>query len=83
MGEVAVMHSEPLQFECNEMKLMTEKDVYDIPSNEEQMLGEKPSHSSDHKKVNDLRERGYMEYGYSSCSYANCYSSFGIPFSSV
>lgn len=31
MGEVAVMHSEPLQFECNDMKLIKEKDVYNLP----------------------------------------------------
>lgn len=63
MGEVAVMHSEPLQFECNDRNLITEKDVHNLPSNEEHMHGEKSSQSPDHKKINDLRERGYMEYG--------------------
>ncbi|KAH1244870.1 putative E3 ubiquitin-protein ligase RZFP34 [Glycine max] len=40
MGEVAVMHSEPLQFDCNDMKHITEKDVYNLLSNEEHILGE-------------------------------------------
>lgn len=63
MGEVAVMHSEPLQFECNDMKHMTEKDVYTPQSNAERMPGEESSQSLDHKETNDLREKGYMEYG--------------------
>jgi len=79
MGEVAVMHSEPLQFECNDRKLITEKDVHNLPSNEEHMHGEKSSQSPDHKKINDLRERRYMEYGYSSHSHTSCFSKFCIP----
>lgn len=63
MGEVAVMHSEPLQFECNDMKHVTEKDVYILPSNAEHTLGEESSQSIDHKKIDDLCERGYMEHG--------------------
>ncbi|KAJ1420170.1 Zinc finger, RING-type [Sesbania bispinosa] len=63
MGEVAVMHSEPLQFECNDMKHVTEKDVYNLPSNEEHIVGEKSSQPTDHIKIEDLQERGYMEYG--------------------
>lgn len=63
MGEVAVMHSEPLQFDCNDMKHITEKDVYNLLSNEEHILGEESSQSSNDKKINDLRERGYMKYG--------------------
>jgi RING finger/CHY zinc finger protein 1 len=82
MGEVAVLHSEPLQFECNDMKFMTEKDVYNLPSNEH-VHEEKSSQSSDHKKIDDLRERGYMEYGYSSYSYPNCYLIFLPPFAIV
>ncbi|KAH1244871.1 putative E3 ubiquitin-protein ligase RZFP34 [Glycine max] len=61
MGEVAVMHSEPLQFDCNDMKHITEKDVYNLLSNEEHILGEESSQSSNDKKINDLRERGYMK----------------------
>ena len=63
MGEVAVLHSEPLQFECNDMRHMTEEDVYNLPSNAEHMLGEESSQSAEHEKINDLRERGYMEHG--------------------
>ncbi|KAH1244872.1 putative E3 ubiquitin-protein ligase RZFP34 [Glycine max] len=62
MGEVAVMHSEPLQFDCNDMKHITEKDVYNLLSNEEHILGEESSQSSNDKKINDLRERGYMNF---------------------
>lgn len=51
MGEVAVMHSEPLQFECNDMNHITEKDVCNQQSNEED------------REINDLRDRGYMEHG--------------------
>ncbi|XP_020202157.1 probable E3 ubiquitin-protein ligase RZFP34 [Cajanus cajan] len=63
MGEVAVMHSEPLQFECNDIKHMTEKEVYPSESNAEHLPGEELSQSMDHKDINDLREKGYMEHG--------------------
>ncbi|KAG4931177.1 hypothetical protein JHK86_048138 [Glycine max] len=64
MGEVAVMHSEPLQFECNDINVnMTEKEVYPPESNVEHLPGEESSQSTDHKNINDLQERGYMEYG--------------------
>ncbi|KEH39803.1 hypothetical protein MTR_1g010170 [Medicago truncatula] len=40
MGEVAVLHSEPLQFECNDKKHMTEEGVYPPKSNPESLPGE-------------------------------------------
>ena len=57
------MHSEPLQFECNDMKQMTEEDMYTTESNAELDHGEESSQSTDHEEVNDLLEKGYMEYG--------------------
>ncbi|KOM41920.1 hypothetical protein LR48_Vigan04g211800 [Vigna angularis] len=65
MGVVAVLHtSESLQLDCKDKKHVTEKDVYNhLPSNEEHILGEESSQSTDHQKINTLRERGYMEYG--------------------
>ncbi|XP_057720465.1 probable E3 ubiquitin-protein ligase RZFP34 isoform X1 [Arachis stenosperma] len=63
MGEVAVMRSEPLQFECNDMKHLTEGDAYATESNAEIDHREESSQSTDHEKTNDLREKGYMEYG--------------------
>jgi len=41
IGEVAVMHSEPLQLECNDVKHMTEKEVYPPKLNAEDLPGEK------------------------------------------
>jgi len=62
MGVVAVLHSESLQLDCKDTK--HEKDVYNhLPSNEEHILGEESSQSTYHQKINNLRERGYMEYG--------------------
>ncbi|QCE16179.1 hypothetical protein DEO72_LG11g3192 [Vigna unguiculata] len=64
MGVVAVLHTESLQLDCKDTKHVTEKDVYNhLPSNEERILGEESSQSTDHQKINNLRERGYMEYG--------------------
>jgi len=63
MGVVAVLHTESLQLDCKDTKHVTEKDVYNhLPSNEERILGEESSQSTDHQKINNLRERGYMEY---------------------
>ncbi|XP_024630996.1 probable E3 ubiquitin-protein ligase RZFP34 isoform X1 [Medicago truncatula] len=56
MGEVAVLHSEPLQFECNDKKHMTEEGVYPPKSNPESLPGEESS-------TYDLQEKGYMEHG--------------------
>lgn len=59
MGGVAVLHSESLQLDCKDTKHVTEKDVCNhLPSNEEHILGEESS-----QKINNLRERGDMEYG--------------------
>ncbi|CAJ1972148.1 unnamed protein product [Sphenostylis stenocarpa] len=63
MGEVAIMHSEPLQFECNDIKHMTENEVYAPESNAEDLHTEESSQSTDHKNINNLPEKGYMEYG--------------------
>ncbi|WVZ20722.1 hypothetical protein V8G54_008044 [Vigna mungo] len=64
MGVVAVLHAESLQLDCKDTKHVTEKDVYNhLPSNEEHLLGEESSQSTDHQKINTMRERGYMEYG--------------------
>lgn len=60
MGEVEVMHSEILQFECKDMKYMSDKDVYNPQSC---VPGEESSQSTDHKMINDLQEKGYMQYG--------------------
>ena len=49
------------------MRHTTEKDVYNLPSNAEHMLGEESSQSTEHEKINDLRDRGYLEHGQSSC----------------
>ncbi|MCI00182.1 RING finger and CHY zinc finger domain-containing protein 1-like, partial [Trifolium medium] len=40
MGEVAVLHSEPLHFECNDTKHMIEEDAYPPKSNPESFPGE-------------------------------------------
>lgn len=56
MGDVAVLHSEPLQFECNDKKHMTEEGVYPPKSNPESFPGEESS-------TYDLQEKGYMEHG--------------------
>ena len=63
MGEVAVIPSEPLHFECKDAKHMPEKDVYTPQSNAEHMPEEETSQSADHKITNDLREKGYLQYG--------------------
>jgi len=63
MGEVAVMRSEPLQFDCNDIKDMTEKEVYPPESNAEDLPGEESCQSTDPKNINELRDKGYMEYG--------------------
>ena len=63
MGEVAAMHFEPLQFECNDITHMTEKEVYPPESNTEDLPGEESCQSTDPININDLREKGYMEYG--------------------
>ncbi|CAL5206388.1 unnamed protein product [Lathyrus oleraceus] len=60
MGEVAVLHSEPLHFECNDTKHMTEEDVYPPNSNPEPLPGEESSQSIN---SNDLQDKGYMEHG--------------------
>lgn len=60
MGEVAVLHSEPLHFECNDTKHMTEEDVYPPNSNSEHLPGEESSQSIN---TNDLQDKGYMEHG--------------------
>lgn len=61
MGEVAVLHSEPLHFECNDIKHVTEEDVYPPKSNPECLPGENSSQSI---KANHLQDKGYMEYGW-------------------
>jgi len=44
MGEVKVMHSESLQFECSDVKHMTEKEVYPPKPNAEDLPGEDTKH---------------------------------------
>lgn len=64
MGVVAVLHTESLQLDCKDTKHVTEKDVYNhLTSNEEHLLGEESSQSTNYQKINTMRERGYMEYG--------------------
>ena len=54
------MHSESLQFECKDMKHMTDKDTCSLQLNGESRVGEE---LTDHKMTNDLRDKGYMQYG--------------------
>lgn len=63
MGEVEVMRSEILQFECKGTKNMTEKDVYNAQSFVELMPGEESSQSTDDKMIHDFQAKGYMQYG--------------------
>jgi len=60
MGEVAVLHSEPLHFECNDTKHIIEEDPYPPKSNPESFPEEESSQSIN---KNDLQDKGYMEYG--------------------
>ncbi|CAL0323124.1 unnamed protein product [Lupinus luteus] len=62
MGEVAVMHSEPLQLECYGMNRMTENDVH-TPKSNEPMPEEESNQSTDDINIIDLQGKGYMEHG--------------------
>ncbi|KAI9093579.1 hypothetical protein K1719_027028 [Acacia pycnantha] len=63
MGEVAVMHSESLPFECKDLKHVNVNEVYTPQSNADHVPVEELNQSTDNNKIGELRERGYMQYG--------------------